>query len=133
MKILLGAAIGAIALTAAASAADKMHPIAHAHIGHVASGWTDTPKGMGLLPTALAEAKIAAYHAGVALTKPGNLAWLLALTDLLVQDGQVEEAGRIVANIDRAIPDPSSLAEPLQARLQDVRAKLAAKRLQGAE
>ncbi|MHA1537658.1 MAG: hypothetical protein ACTSUD_08890 [Alphaproteobacteria bacterium] len=80
MKILLGAAIGAIALTAAASAADKMHPIAHAHIGHVASGWTDTPKGMGLLPTALAEAKIAGYHAGVALTKPGNLAWLKAHT-----------------------------------------------------
>ena len=62
MKIMIGAAIGAIALSASASAADKMHPLSHAHIGHVASGWTDTPKGMGLLPTAFAEAKIAAYQ-----------------------------------------------------------------------
>lgn len=80
MKIMIGAAIGAIALAAGATAADKMHPVSHAHIGHVASGWTDTPKGMGLLPTAIAEAKIAAYHAGVALTKPNNLAWLKAHT-----------------------------------------------------
>lgn len=80
MKILLGAAIGAVALATSAGAADKMHAVSHAHIGHVASGWTDTPKGMGLLPTALAEAKIAAYHAEVALKKPEDLAWLKAHT-----------------------------------------------------
>lgn len=80
MKIMIGAAIGAIALTASASAADKMHAVSHGHIGHVASGWTDTPKGMGLLPTAMAEAKIAAYHSSVALSKPNNLAWLKAHT-----------------------------------------------------
>ncbi len=33
------------------------------HLGHVADGWRDTPDGMGFLPTALAEARIAAQHA----------------------------------------------------------------------
>ena len=36
------------------------------HIGHVMDGFTGTPMGMGLLPTAMAEAKIAAQHAGFA-------------------------------------------------------------------
>ncbi len=80
MKIMIGAVIGAVALAASAGAADRMHAVSHAHIGHVASGWTDTPKGMGLLPTALTEAKIAAYHAEVALKKPADLAWLKAHT-----------------------------------------------------
>ena len=31
---------------------------AHAHIGHVMTGWTDTPNGIGLLPTAQGEAKV---------------------------------------------------------------------------
>ena len=39
---------------------------AHSHIGHVADGWRDTPDGQGFLPTALAEARIAARHAGLA-------------------------------------------------------------------
>lgn len=37
----------------------------HAHIGHVISGWKGTPDDKGLLPTALAEAEIAAKHAGL--------------------------------------------------------------------
>ncbi len=36
------------------------------HVGHVASGFADTPDGMGLLPTAIAEAEVAAQHAGLA-------------------------------------------------------------------
>ena len=63
--------------------------------------------------------------------QPGNMDWLLAVTDLLVQDGQVEEAGRIIANIDRAIPDPSSLPEPLRTRLKGVRAALEARKASG--
>ncbi len=50
--------------------------MAHVHIGHVMTGWKDTPDNMGLLPTANAEAKIAAQHAGFALSKPDDLAWM---------------------------------------------------------
>ena len=46
---------------------------AHTHIGHVADGWRDTPDGQGFLPTAVAEAKIAAQHAGLAAADPANL------------------------------------------------------------
>jgi hypothetical protein len=46
---------------------------AHAHIGHVMSGWADTPDGQGLLPVAKAEAEIARQHAAKALREPDNL------------------------------------------------------------
>ena len=48
----------------------------HVHIGHVMTGWTDTPEKRGLLPTAIAEAKVAAQHAGFAASKPADLAWM---------------------------------------------------------
>jgi hypothetical protein len=47
---------------------------AHAHIGHVADSWGDTPDEAGLLPTAVAEAEIAAQHAGLAVFQPDDLA-----------------------------------------------------------
>ena len=50
--------------------------MAHVHIGHVLTGWKDTPDTMGLLPTAIAEAKVAAQHAGFAASKPDDLAWM---------------------------------------------------------
>ena len=40
--------------------------MAHTHIGHVMDMWRDTPDQKGLLPTAIAEAEIAAQHAGLA-------------------------------------------------------------------
>ena len=49
---------------------------AHVHIGHVMTGWKDTPEKWGLLPTAIAEAKVAAQHAGFAASKPADLAWM---------------------------------------------------------
>jgi hypothetical protein len=45
----------------------------HAHLGHVADGWRDTPEGMGFLPTAVAEARVAAQHAGFAARDLENL------------------------------------------------------------
>src|SRR5204863_7416763 len=39
---------------------------AQTHIGHVLDSFNGTPMNMGLLPTALAEAKVAAQHAGLA-------------------------------------------------------------------
>lgn len=38
----------------------------HNHIGHVMDAWRDAPDGQGLLPTAIAEARIAAQHASLA-------------------------------------------------------------------
>ncbi|OGU25859.1 MAG: hypothetical protein A3K13_10335 [Gemmatimonadetes bacterium RIFCSPLOWO2_12_FULL_68_9] len=43
------------------------------HIGHVTESFQATPNQQGLLPTALAEAKIATQHAGLALKAPDNL------------------------------------------------------------
>lgn len=43
------------------------------HIGHVTTGFQGTPDGEGLLPTALAEARVAAQHAALAARDPGNL------------------------------------------------------------
>ena len=47
--------------------------LAHAHIGHVMDGFNDTPKAQGLLPTAIAEAQIAAQHAALATKASGDL------------------------------------------------------------
>jgi hypothetical protein len=43
------------------------------HIGHVINAFSDTPDGMGLLPAAVAEARIAAQHAALAARDPANL------------------------------------------------------------
>lgn len=43
------------------------------HIGHVTDKFEAAPNQQGLLPTALAEAKIAMQHAGLALKNPDNL------------------------------------------------------------
>ncbi len=62
----IGVLFGGTASTAQGSAS-------HTHIGHVMDGFGDTPDGQGLLPTALAEAKIAAQHAALAAEDPNNL------------------------------------------------------------
>ena len=62
----LGSFYGSVVTTAQGNAA-------HAHIGHVMDGFRDTPDGQGLLPTAIAEAKIAAQHAALAAKDPSNL------------------------------------------------------------
>lgn len=74
-KRLLAGLIAAGLLVAAgvAAAADKM---SHAHMGHVMSGWNDTPGEAGLLPTAEAEAEIALQHATLATEKTDDLAWM---------------------------------------------------------
>src|SRR5687767_15384809 len=43
------------------------------HIGHVQTSFMGTPMNQGLLPTAVAEAKIAAQHAALAMKASGNL------------------------------------------------------------
>lgn len=69
--------------------------MAHAHIGHVMTGWGDTPGGKGLLPTAIAEANIAMKHAGFAAKQPGNLSWMKTHTRHVLHalDTSVEAKG----------------------------------------
>jgi hypothetical protein len=50
--------------------------MAHVHMGHVLTSWQDTPDQMGLLPTAQAEAEVAAQHAGFAASRPDDLDWM---------------------------------------------------------
>lgn len=44
-----------------------------AHLAHVMNAFADAPGGRGLLPTALAEARIASVHATLATREPANL------------------------------------------------------------
>ena len=66
-------AAGLLVAAGVAAAADNM---SHAHMGHVMTGWSDTPGGAGLLPTAEAEAQIAMQHAKLAAEKTDDLAWM---------------------------------------------------------
>ena len=70
-----------VALLAIGCAADRMTPasdanMAHAHMGHVLTGWQDTPDQAGLLPTAIAEADVAVQHAGFAASRPDDLDYM---------------------------------------------------------
>lgn len=56
----------------AAPAAPAANP-SHNHIGHVMTMWKDTPASQGFLPTAIADAKVAATHAGYMQKSPDNL------------------------------------------------------------
>ena len=92
--ITLGLAISMAAIsttTNAAFAASK----AHAHMGHVSKSWNDTPGKMGLLPTAIEEAKIAVFHAGLAAKKPDNLKWMQTHTHHVLNaiDPSIEPKG----------------------------------------
>lgn len=46
------------------------------HIGHVVNGFAEAPALMGLLPAAIAEARIAAQHATLATRQPTNLDYM---------------------------------------------------------
>ena len=67
--IVIAVAAGSGVLTGQAPAANP----AHTHIGHVMTSWKDTPNMTGFLPAAVADAKIAATHAGLAAKSPDNL------------------------------------------------------------
>jgi hypothetical protein len=57
---------------APATPAAAAHP-SHNHIGHVMTSWKDTPGTQGFLPVAIADAKVAATHAGYMQKSPDNL------------------------------------------------------------
>ena len=54
------------------AAAPPANPV-HNHIGHVMTSWKDTPGSQGFLPAAIADAKVAATHAGYMQKAPDNL------------------------------------------------------------
>lgn len=63
---------------------------ANPHVGHVAEGFRGTPNGQGLLPTAIAEAEVAAQHAA------------LAARDLEDLNGMKRHAGHVLHAVDPA-------------------------------
>ena len=85
--------LGALALGGATAA--QAQNAAQAHMGHVSDGWNDTPDGMGLLPTAIAEAEIAVFHATLAAKQMDNLDWMKthALHVLHAIDASAIDAG----------------------------------------
>ncbi len=68
------AIIGVIA-TAGVSAA-QAQSMSQVHMNHVSESWGDTPNEAGLLPTAIAEAEIAVFHANLAAQQLDNLDWM---------------------------------------------------------
>jgi hypothetical protein len=74
MSKLTGAPLpGQLAATTPAAVTVPAGPVGM-HIGHIMNGYADTPKGMGLLPMAMEEARVASVHAGLAARDPENLA-----------------------------------------------------------
>ena len=78
----IGVAAAAFALGSATLAGQHAHSApagaaqsnpAHIHIGHVMTTWKDTPNKQGFLPVAVADAKVAATHAGLMQNSPDNL------------------------------------------------------------
>ena len=66
---IVGLALALVAVAGVQQAAAQ----AHNHIGHVADQWNDTPEMAGLLPTAIAEARVAAQHAEFAARDTSDL------------------------------------------------------------
>ena len=66
------ATLAVLSLVITQDSAAQANP-AHNHIGHVADGFRGTPDGVGLLDAAIAEAGVAAQHAGFAARDPSNL------------------------------------------------------------
>lgn len=72
--MVVGGALLTVALLGVAMPVGAQQSAAHAHMGHVADGFANTPDGAGLLPTALSEAAVARQHAELALRNTADLA-----------------------------------------------------------
>jgi hypothetical protein len=64
---------GQVPASAAKTVANLPAGAVGTHIGHVVNSFGDTPGGQGLLPVALADARVAAQHATLAARAPTNL------------------------------------------------------------
>ena len=71
--VLFGLAMMVGSLGGGVVAAREQADMVKTHMGHVTTSFQAAPMEQGLLPTAVAEAKIAAQHAGLAMKSDGNL------------------------------------------------------------
>jgi hypothetical protein len=91
--------------------------MAHAHMGHVLTGWHDTPDRMGLLPTVQADAEVAAQHAGFAVSQPDDLDWMkLHVVHVLhaVDPGVEPEGPGLGYGVQRAAQGVAPAAQHMQ-------------------
>ena len=89
---LTGAPLPGQLQAAAAAPAVKVPPgPVGVHLGHIVNAFADTPMGQGLLPTAMAEARIAVQHAALAARNPANL------------DAMKLHAGHVINAIDPTV------------------------------
>jgi len=72
----LGMTLAISSLAAVANTAFGATSMAHKHMGHVITARQGTPDGKGYIPTAIDAAKVAVKHAGIAASKPADLAWM---------------------------------------------------------
>lgn len=93
MAKLTGAPLpGQLQATAAAAPAVKVPPgQVGVHLGHIVNAFAEAPMGQGLLPTAMAEARVAIQHAALAARNSSNL------------DAMKLHAGHVINAIDPTI------------------------------
>ena len=93
-RLMLALALVAPALPVSVAQAQDRN-MAHVHLGHVADRFAGTPSDAGLIAAALAEAQVAAQHAGLAGQEPENLAYIKQHTVHVLHaiDPTVEEEG----------------------------------------
>ena len=87
----LALSLVAIGLAGGGAIVGAQANMAHTHIGHVMDQGRDTPDQQGFLPTAIAEAEIAARHAGLVAQSTGSL------------DGMKRHAGHVINAVDPTI------------------------------
>lgn len=91
MRKVTSVLFGCAVLVGGTLAVSAQQDMVKTHLGHVTTGFQGTPNGQGLLPTALAEAKIAAQHAALAMKSEGNL------------DAMKLHAGHVIHAIDPSV------------------------------
>jgi len=76
MNVLSKVAIATIAFTTLAAPTMAASNASHAHLGHVATQWHDTPQQVGLITIAQQENQVALTHANISATKLDDLKWM---------------------------------------------------------
>ena len=89
--VLFGLAVMAGSVWSGGVVAARQTDMVKTHMGHVTTSFQGTPMEQGLLPTAVAEAKIAAQHAALAMKSEGSL------------DGMKLHAGHVIHALDPSI------------------------------
>ncbi len=89
--VLFGLAVMVGSLWSGGVVAARQANMVQTHMGHVTTSFQAAPMEQGLLPTAVAEAKIAAQHAALAMKSEGNL------------DAMKLHAGHVIHAVDPSV------------------------------